>query len=221
MTTQTTLLQEPESTTVDSTLQQTINQMIDDMISRLSDPKKLPSTERRGIIARYSSVLEGNFIYWMTATVIATKAEAARSILFENLYEETRDAHPHMMRKFAMAANAFPTDKDALAVHEEVTNMRLFLGRLVAVQSLLSMAFFEGYIQKYMAFLAALAAEESSTEMEYTDVHGVCDIEHTAGLFRALAIEQAVNPLGSDMDIFEGVTLLCAVLDRINAIEQN
>jgi hypothetical protein len=221
MTTQTTLLQEPESTTVDSTLQQTINQMIDDMISRLPDPKKLSSTERRGIIARYSSVLEGNFIYWMTATVIATKAEAARSILFENLYEETRDAHPHMMRKFAMAANAFPTDKDALAVHEEVTNMRLFLGRLVAVQSLLSMAFFEGYIQKYMAFLAALAAEESSTEMEYTDVHGVCDIEHTAGLFRALAIEQAINPLGSDMDIFEGVTLLCAVLDRINAIEQN
>lgn len=221
MTTQTTLLQEPESTTVDSTLQQTINQMIDDMISRLPDPKKLSSTERRGIIARYSSVLEGNFIYWMTATVIATKAEAARSILFENLYEETRDAHPHMMRKFAMAANAFPTDKDALAVHEEVTNMRLFLGRLVAVQSLLSMAFFEGYIQKYMAFLAALAAEEGSTEMEYTDVHGVCDIEHTAGLFRALAIEQAINPLGSDMDIFEGVTLLCAVLDRINAIEQN
>jgi hypothetical protein len=78
MTTQTTLLQEPESTTVDSTLQQTINQMIDDMISRLPDPKKLSSTERRGIIARYSSVLEGNFIYWMTATVIATKAEAAR-----------------------------------------------------------------------------------------------------------------------------------------------
>ena len=221
MTTQTTLLQEPESTTVDSTLQQTINQMIDDMISRLPDPKKLSSTERRGIIARYSSVLEGNFIYWMTATVIGTKAEGARSILFENLYEETRDAHPHMMRKFAMAANAFPTDKDALAVHEEVTNMRLFLGRLVAVQSLLSMAFFEGYIQKYMAFLAALAAEDGSTEMEYTDVHGVCDIEHTAGLFRALAIEQAVNPLGSDMDIFEGVTLLCAVLDRINAIEQN
>jgi len=221
MTTQTTLLQEPESTTVDSTLQQTINQMIDDMISRLPDPKKLSSTERRGIIARYSSVLEGNFIYWMTATVIGTKAEGARSILFENLYEETRDAHPHMMRKFAMAANAFPTDKDALAVHEEVTNMRLFLGRLVAVQSLLSMAFFEGYIQKYMAFLAALAAEDGSTEMEYTDVHGVCDIEHTAGLFRALAIEQAINPLGSDMDIFEGVTLLCAVLDRINAIEQN
>jgi|SRR6185437_1122465 len=221
MTTQTTLLQEPESTTVDSTLQQTINQMIDDMMSRLPDPKKLSSTERRGIIARYSSVLEGNFIYWMTATVIATKAEAARSILFENLYEETRDAHPHMMRKFAMAANAFPTDKDAMALHEEVTNMRLFLGRLVALQSLLSMAFFEGYIQKYMTFLAALAAEEGSTEMEYTDVHGVCDVEHTAGLFRALAIEQAINPLGRDMDIFEGVTLLCAVLDRINAIEQN
>ncbi|UWZ83712.1 iron-containing redox enzyme family protein [Occallatibacter riparius] len=221
MTTQTTLLHEPETTTVDSTLQQTITQMIDDMIGRLPDPKDLSSVERRGIIARYSSVLEGNFIYWMTATLIATKAEAARSILLDNLYEETRDAHPHMMRKFAMAANAFPTDKDALAVHEEVTQMRLFLGKLVAVQSLLSMAFFEGYIQKYMAFLAALAAEEGSTEMEYTDVHGVCDIEHTAGLYRALALEQAINPIGSEMDIFEGVTMLCAVLERINTIEQN
>ena len=221
MTTQATLLHEPESTAVDSSLQQTINQMIDDMVARLPDPKRLSSDERRGIIARYASVLEGNFIYWMTATLIATKAEEARSILLENLYEETRDAHPHMMRKFAMAANAFPTDKDALAVHEDLTNMRLFLGRLVSVQSLLAMAFFEGYIQRFMPFLAALAAEEGSTEMEYTDVHGVCDIEHTAGLFRALGIEQAVRPLGPEMDIFEGVTLLCAVLDRINTTKQN
>jgi hypothetical protein len=57
--------------------------------------------------------------------------------------------------------------------------------------------------------------------MEYTDVHGVCDIEHTAGLFRALGIEQAVRPLGPEMDVFEGVTLLCAVLDRINTTKQN
>ena len=50
--------------------------IIDELIDSLPDPKQLTSEERRGIIARYSSVLEGNFIYWMTATVIAAKAEA-------------------------------------------------------------------------------------------------------------------------------------------------
>jgi hypothetical protein len=51
--------------------------MIDELISALPNPKHLTSAERRGIIARYSSVLEGNFIYWMTATLIATKSEEA------------------------------------------------------------------------------------------------------------------------------------------------
>jgi len=151
----------------------------------------------------------------MTATLIATKAEAARPILLENLYEETRDAHPHMMRKFALAAHAFPTDTDALAVHDDLTNMRLFLGRLSGVQSLAAMAFFEGFIQKFMPFLADLAAAEGSAEMEYTDVHGVCDIEHTAGLFRALAIETSANPIEPGTDIYEGVNLLRTLIDRI------
>jgi Iron-containing redox enzyme len=215
MTTQAVLPHRQESALTDSSIQETITQMIDEMIGKLPDPQKLSSAERRGIIARYSSVLEGNFVYWMTATLIATKAEGARPILLENLYEETRDAHPHMMRKFAMAAHSFPTDKDALDVHDDLTNVRLFLGRLSAVQSLLTMAFFEGFIQRFMPFLAGLAAAEGSTEMEYTDVHGVCDIAHTAGLFRALAIETSVNPIESGADIFEGVNLLRALIDRI------
>ena len=88
--------------------------IIDDLIDSLPDPKQLASEERRGIIARYTSVLEGNFIYWMTAAVIAAKAEQSRPILIENLYEEVHDCHPLMLRKFAIAANAFPTDKDVL-----------------------------------------------------------------------------------------------------------
>jgi len=215
MTTQAVVLHQPESATMDSSIQETITQMIDGMIGQLPDPQALTSAERRGIIARYSAVLEGNFIYWMTATLIATKAEGARPILLENLYEETRDAHPHMMRKFALAAHSFPTDYDALAVHEELTDMRLFLGRLSGVQSLLAMAFFEGFIQKFMPFLAELAAAEGSAEMEYTDVHGVCDIAHTAGLFRALAIEMLVDPIEPGTDIFEGVNLLRTLMNRI------
>lgn len=189
--------------------------MIDDLIASLPDPKKLTSAERRGIIARYSSILEGNFIYWMTATLLAVKADEARPILLDNLYEEVRDAHPAMLRKFAIAAHAFPTDVDALALNDELTTMRWFMGRLSAVQSLAAMAFFEGYIQKFMPYLAELAANEGSREMEYTDVHGVCDIAHTDGLFRALAIEMEKSPLGADMDVYEGVTLLHDLMQKI------
>src|SRR6516162_4958069 len=119
--------------------------IIDELIDSLPNPNQLASEERRGIIARYTSVLEGNFIYWMTATVIAAKAEQSRPILLENLYEEVHDCHPLMMRKFAIAANAFPTEKDFLAMHDELTKVRRFMGRLSPVKSVLTMAFFEGF----------------------------------------------------------------------------
>jgi hypothetical protein len=51
--------------------------------------------------------------------------------------------------------------------------------------------------------------------MEYTDVHGVCDIEHTEGLFKVLAAEIALAPPESDEDLFEGVTLLRALIEQI------
>jgi hypothetical protein len=189
--------------------------IIDELIDSLPDPKQLTSEECRGIIARYTSVLEGNFIYWMTAALIAAKAEQSQPILLQNLYEEVHDCHPLMLRKFAIAANAFPTDKDFLAVHNDLNKVRQFMGKLSPVQSVLTMGFFEGFIQKFMAFLADLAAEQGSTEMEYTDVHGVCDIEHTEGLFKVLAAEMALMPPEPDADLFEGVTLLRTLIERI------
>jgi Iron-containing redox enzyme len=189
--------------------------IIDELIDSLPDPKQLTGEERRGIIARYASVLEGNFIYWMTAAVIAARAEQSRPILLQNLYEEVHDCHPLMMRKFALAANAFPTDKDHMAVHDDLTRVRLFLGKLLPVSSVLMMGFFEGFIQKFMSFLADLATEQGSTELEYTDVHGVCDIEHTEGLFKVLAAEMALTPPEPDADLFEGVTLLRSLIEQI------
>src|SRR5262249_22029519 len=67
----------------------------------------------------------------------------------------------------------------------------------------------------FMAYLASLAALQGSTEMEYTDVHGVCDIEHTAGLFKVLAAEMALTPPEPDADLFEGVSLLRALIEQI------
>jgi hypothetical protein len=120
-----------------------------------------------------------------------------------------------MLRRFTTAAHALPTDTDAVAVQEDLKNVRLFLGRLSGVQSVLTMAFFEGFIQRFMGYLAELAAAQGSVEMEYTDVHGVCDIAHTQGLFTALSAEMAVNPLDAGAELFEGVYLLRRLLQTI------
>ena len=186
--------------------------MIDDLMFGLPHPDRLTSSERRGIIARYTAVLEGNFIYWMTATYLAVKSEEARPILIDNLQEEVRDSHPVMLRRFAFAAAAIPTDMDTLAVDSDLTKVRLFLGKLQGVQSLLTMAFFEGFIQRFMSYLADLASAQGSSEMVYTDVHGVCDIAHSEGLFRAVSLERSRYPIAADADLFEGVELLRALI---------
>jgi hypothetical protein len=151
----------------------------------------------------------------MTATYLSVGTEEARLKIVDNLREEVRDCHPGMMRRFAMAAHAAPTDLDALDVYRDLTNVRLFLGRLSAVRNVLTMAFFEGFIQKFMPYLAEVAARQGSVEMEYTDVHGICDVTHTQELFRALAAETALNPPEPGTNLFEGVDLLSALIQTI------
>ena len=189
-------------------IQQQLERTSDDLLGSFPDPEQLSADQRRGIIARYTAVLEGNFIYWMTATYLSVGSEEARLKILDNLREEVRDCHPGMMRRFAMAAHAAPTDSDALDVYRDLTNVRLFLGRLSAVRNVVTMAFFEGFIQKFMPYLAELAAAQGSVEMEYTDVHGVCDVTHTQELLRALAAEMALDPPDPSTDLFEGVDLL-------------
>jgi len=197
------------------TIQTRVDCAIDELMASLPDPARLSAEQRRGIIARYSAVLEGNFIYWMTGAYLAAGTAEARSKILENLHEEVRDSHPNMLRKFSIAARALPTEADTWAVYRDLTEVRLFIGRLSAVPIVLTMAFFEGFIQRFMAYLAELAERQGSTEMEYTDVHGVCDITHTQELFRSLAAEIAINPPAAETDIFEGMDLLRTLIETI------
>jgi hypothetical protein len=208
----------PHQPTIAS-IQTHIDRLTDDLMASLQKPDHLSAEQRRGIIARYTSVLEGNFIYWMTGAYIAVRSEAARMKIMENLLEEVRDAHPLMMRKFAMAAHAVPTDSDTLAVQRSLTNVRLFIGRLSGVRIVVTMAFFEGLIQRFMPYLAELARLQGSTDMEYTDVHGVCDITHTEELYRALQAEMTLahtpDTASSTKNLFEGVELLQTLIENI------
>jgi hypothetical protein len=197
-------------------IQRHIDSATEELLASLPDPNRLSASERRGIIARYTAVLEGNFIYWMTGALLAVGSDAARSRILENLQEEVRDSHPAMLRRFAVAAQAVPTDADAQAVYPNLTNVRKFIGRLSPVPIVVTMAFFEGFIQRFMPYLADLAKRQGSEEMEYTDVHGVCDLAHTEELFRALEAELAcANGSASKQDVFEGLELLRALIRNI------
>jgi hypothetical protein len=101
-------------------------------------------------------------------------------------------------------------------VRDGLRDVRLFLGRLSGVQNVLTMGFFETYIQRFMSYLADLAVAQGSTDLEYTDVHGVCDIGHSEGLLQALSAETAINPPEPGADIFEGVYLLRDLIHEIN-----
>src|SRR5438309_5587481 len=198
-----------------ASVQEHIDCVVDDLLASLPRAEQLSADERRGIIARYAAVLEGNFIYWMTGAYLSVGSEAARSIILDNLREEVRDCHPGMLQKFAMAAHAVPQDTDALAVYRSLSNVRLFIGRLSPVPIVVTMAFFEGFIQRFMAYLADLAQRQGSAEQEYTDVHGVCDVTHTQELFRALEAEMALAHPLPDKELFEGVELLRTLIQSI------
>ncbi len=198
-------------------IQDHVGRAIDDLRASLPDPEQLSPEDRRGIIARYTAVLEGNFISWMTAVYLSVASAEAQSIIQENLLEEVRDNHPGMLRRFAIAAHAVPTDSDALAVHRNVEKVRQFAARLSPLKIVTMMAFFEGFITRFMPYLAGLAKQQGSADQEYTDVHGAVDVVHTQELFRALDAELATvrDPLPPDENLLEGVVILRTLIHNI------
>jgi hypothetical protein len=202
-------------------LRESIEQSIADLIASLPNPQHLSHEDRRGIIARYTAVLEGNFIYWMTATYLSVQSSKAHAIIEDNLREEVRDNHPGMLRRFAVAARATPTDVDRLAIDTDLHKVRAFVARLTGLHIILMMAFFEGFIQRFMPYLADLATMQGSQEMEYTDVHGVVDIAHTQGLFEAFSEETALTDSDpSSTTHLEGVEVLRRLIETVIAPER-
>jgi hypothetical protein len=196
--------------------QKYIEVAIDDVISSLPDPARLSHDQRRGIIARYTAVLEPNFIYWMAATYLSARSAEAHEIIKDNLREEVRDNHPGMLYRFARAARATATDTDRIAIDMGVHAVRTFVARMDPLQIIPMMAFFEGFIQRFMPYLAELAAQQGSGEREYTDVHNVGDVAHTLGLLNAFSAElRLVSEPAFRPSVFEGIVVLRSLVEAI------
>jgi hypothetical protein len=193
-----------------------IERSIEEVVSSLPNPALLSAEERRGLIGRYTAVLEGNFIYWMTATYLSVRSDDGHAIIEDNLREEVRDNHPGMLRRFAVAARATSTDADRMVIDRDLQAVRAFVARLAALEIILMMAFFEGFIQRFMPYLAELAVRQGSTEREYTDVHSVVDIAHTQGLITAFESELSVtDSTVSTSTVFQGIDVLRTLINTI------
>src|SRR5438046_10259258 len=86
-----------------ASLQDQLDRVIDDLLASLPNPDHFSPAERRGIIARYTAVLEGNFIYWMTAANLAVASNEAQSVSQYSLREEVRDNNTGLLRTLAIS----------------------------------------------------------------------------------------------------------------------
>jgi hypothetical protein len=79
------------------------------------------------------------------------------------------------------------------------------------------MAFFEGFIVRFMPYLAALANMQGSVEQEYTRVHGTCDVIHTEELVHAIEAEMTLmhDRLPPATELIEGVEILRRLIESI------
>src|SRR5271157_5797051 len=125
-------LEFPTSSSCVDAAKERIGHVIETLLTTLPDPDPLTDDERRRIIARYTAVLEGNFIYWMTATYLSVQSPEAHAIVKDNLQTEVRDNHPGMLRRFAVAARATSTDLDRRTVDRDLQQVRGFVAKLAA-----------------------------------------------------------------------------------------
>ena len=217
------VLLSPNGAQTDS-IQAYLDRVTDDLLISLPAAEQLSASARRGIIARYSAVLEGNFIYWMTGAYIAAQSEEARSIIMDNLHEEVRDSHPAMLRRFEVAANAVPTDSDALAVAPEFVERPLIHGAFVSCADSRHDGFFRELYPAIHAIprrtrrAAGLIGESSIPK---SMVSAISPIQK--GSFDALESEMMLSPDSREPAdyLYEGVHLLRALIENIFSIRSS
>ena len=94
-------------------------------------------------------------------------------------------------------------------------NVRLFIGRLAAVPIVVDDGLLRGLHPALHAVPRRARQAAGVVGLEYTDVHGVCDITHTEELFSALETELALAPPLPPSETFEGVELLRTLMQNI------
>jgi hypothetical protein len=189
---------------------------VESILGQLIPADRLSTEAGCGLIGRYTVVLEGNFVTWLTATYLRAKSKEASAIIKANLLEEIGDDHPSMLRRFAIQAGSSPESADYLSVSPALYKVREYFSTHSGFDLIAVMLFYESFIANFMSYLAQVANHQGSSELTYTDVHGLLDVEHSKEMLTAALLEQSAAPLLVNEDsVKKGIVLLTALIKSI------
>lgn len=177
----------------------------------------LTDDEARTIIKRYVAAIEGNFLAWMGGASVAARSVVSKFAADENLWVETKDDHPGMLRAFAVAAQAEPDAEDFQYIGNEVTHMRGLVSELSGLKNIAVMATLENTSVAFIPYLAALASRLGAKGLTYTDVHGEADVAHADQFLEALSDEQQRGYQNPEQEIDQAIAQTTELLKMIFA----
>lgn len=148
----------------------------------------------RKILGKYTAAIEGNFVNWMAAAAVSSRSVQSRFAAEENIYVEMKDDHPGMLRSFVRSAGAEPTIDNYQAIYGAVNSIRRLVSQMSGAENIALMAILENSSAVFIPFLADLVKKLGSTNLFYTDVHGVADIKHADQFVWALTYEKEHYP---------------------------
>lgn len=186
----------------------------EDIKKSLPSASLLSPEQCRSIIQRYTAAIEGNFVGWMGAAAISARSIEGRFAASENLYVEMKDDHAGMLRDFALSAQAVPSIEHFADVAEQVSSIRKLVAQMSGLKTLTLMAVLENTSGAFIPWLAELAEKCGSSNLKYTDVHGVADMEHAEQFLWAVQCE-AVHYTNSKLQIDDVISKTSLFLTRI------
>lgn len=151
---------------------------------RVSLPEiaNISDVDARRILEKYAGVIVPNFVFWMTGAMLFARSSVARTILQTNLEAEIGENHPELLRSFVLSAGL---DSSSLSIHnqERIAQMCAAKDGLSLVAAIAAM---ENTSIVFIPFLEQLSQKCGGTDLRYTQVHGVADINHATECLRAL-----------------------------------
>ncbi|MCW1930506.1 MAG: iron-containing redox enzyme family protein [Candidatus Kerfeldbacteria bacterium] len=153
------------------------------------DVSQLSTAQAQNILQRYAAAIDGNFIPCMAAAMLSVQSIYARSATQNNLFEELSQDHPGMLKRFLASANIQPAPAAYVAVSHAVHEVHKHTTQMNGLKNMSLVTLCEYTSSAFIPYIAALAQKCGGTNFEYTDVHGVADIEHAKQCVYGLEME--------------------------------
>lgn len=155
--------------------------------------ESLDGSQARDVLAIYAAVIEPNFIPWVAAASVSARSVQARYAASENLYEEVGENHQGMLHRFVADVNCSPSDRHFTYVAKPVQRMREVVSKMNGLTNTTILAYLENTSEVFIPVLAGIAEDLGANDFEYTDKHGVADIEHSKQFLWALGYERKLH----------------------------